>query len=166
MLKISSILITFTKLCSVAVKSESLWLQWTVALQLLCPCILQVRIVEWVAIFNSRDFPNPGIELTSLVSPALAGGFPLRHLGSLYQITILRKPVSLLHVLTEGSASSSEMIFNQYLHCVNVPAAWLSAKALPKTWALSSWGEFSLSYRVQVFNHFMSTQYHCEPWEA
>ena len=34
--------------------------------------ILQARILEWVAISSSRDFPNPGIKLPS---PALAGGF-------------------------------------------------------------------------------------------
>ena len=35
--------------------------------------ISQARILEWVAISSSRDFPNPGIEpaLTSPVSPAL-----------------------------------------------------------------------------------------------
>ena len=34
--------------------------------------ILKARILEWVAIFSSRDLPNPGIELAS---PALAGRF-------------------------------------------------------------------------------------------
>ena len=34
--------------------------------------ISQARIVEWVAISFSRDFPDPGIEP---VSPAAAGGF-------------------------------------------------------------------------------------------
>ena len=37
--------------------------------------ILQARILEWVAIFYSRDLPDAGIEPASLVSPALAGGF-------------------------------------------------------------------------------------------
>ena len=37
--------------------------------------ILQARILEWVAISSSRGFPDPGIELVSLVSPALADGF-------------------------------------------------------------------------------------------
>ena len=37
--------------------------------------ISQARILEQVAISFSRDFPNPGIEPASLVSPALAGGF-------------------------------------------------------------------------------------------
>ena len=36
---------------------------------------LQVRILEWAVISSSRDLPNPGIELTSPASPALAGGF-------------------------------------------------------------------------------------------
>ena len=34
--------------------------------------IIQVRILEWVAIYSSRDLPNPGIEP---VPPALADGF-------------------------------------------------------------------------------------------
>ena len=37
--------------------------------------ILKTRILEWVAIFPSGDFSHPGIELMSLTSPALAGGF-------------------------------------------------------------------------------------------
>ena len=36
---------------------------------------LQARILEWVAKLSSGDLPDPGIEPTSLVSPALAGGF-------------------------------------------------------------------------------------------
>ena len=37
--------------------------------------IPQARILEWVAISSPEDLPNPGTELESLVSPALAGGF-------------------------------------------------------------------------------------------
>ena len=37
--------------------------------------ILQARILEWVAMPSSRGFPDPGIELASLIFPALAGGF-------------------------------------------------------------------------------------------
>jgi len=37
--------------------------------------ILQARMLEWVAISCSRDLPDPGIEPTSLVPPALAGRF-------------------------------------------------------------------------------------------
>ena len=37
--------------------------------------ILQGRILEWVAIPPPRDLPDLGIEPTSLMSPALAGGF-------------------------------------------------------------------------------------------
>ena len=37
--------------------------------------ILQVRILEWVAMTSSRGLPNPGIETMSLISPALAGRF-------------------------------------------------------------------------------------------
>ena len=37
--------------------------------------ILQARILEWVAIPFSRDLPNPEMEPTSLMSPALAGRF-------------------------------------------------------------------------------------------
>ena len=37
--------------------------------------ILQARILEWVAMPSSGDLPDPGMEPTSLMSPALAGGF-------------------------------------------------------------------------------------------
>ena len=37
--------------------------------------IHQARILEWVAMASSGDLPNPKIELASLTSPALAGGF-------------------------------------------------------------------------------------------
>ena len=37
--------------------------------------ILQAKILEPVAISSPGDLPNPGIELVSLESPALAGGF-------------------------------------------------------------------------------------------
>ena len=37
--------------------------------------IFQVRILEWVVISYSRDLPKAEIKHTSLVSPALAGGF-------------------------------------------------------------------------------------------
>ena len=37
--------------------------------------ILQARILEWVAFSSPGDLPNPGIELGSPETPALAGGF-------------------------------------------------------------------------------------------
>ena len=37
--------------------------------------ILQARILEWVAVPSSRDLSDPGIGPSSLMSPALAGGF-------------------------------------------------------------------------------------------
>ena len=37
--------------------------------------IFQARILEWVAMPSPEDLPNPGIEPTSLRSPALAGRF-------------------------------------------------------------------------------------------
>ena len=37
--------------------------------------ILQERILEWVVMPSSGDFPNPGIELSSLMSLALADRF-------------------------------------------------------------------------------------------
>ena len=37
--------------------------------------ISQARLQEWVAISSSGDLPNPGIEPTSLMFPALAGRF-------------------------------------------------------------------------------------------
>ena len=37
--------------------------------------IFQARILEWIALFSSRDLPDLGIKPLSLASPALAGGF-------------------------------------------------------------------------------------------
>ena len=37
--------------------------------------VLQARILEWIAISFSGDFPNPGIEPASLMFPTLAGSF-------------------------------------------------------------------------------------------
>ena len=37
--------------------------------------ILQARMLEWVAVPSPGDLPNPEIEPTSLMAPALAGGF-------------------------------------------------------------------------------------------
>ena len=39
------------------------------------PGVLQARLLEGVARPSSRDLPDPGIELTSLEFPALAGRF-------------------------------------------------------------------------------------------
>ena len=48
---------------------------WTIARQApLSVGILQARILEWV-VMPPADLPDPGIESTSLMSPALAGGF-------------------------------------------------------------------------------------------
>ena len=49
---------------------------WTVACQApLSMEFFQARTLEWVAISFSRAFSDPGMEPTSLVSPAVAGGF-------------------------------------------------------------------------------------------
>ena len=37
--------------------------------------ISQARILEWVATYTPKDLPDPGIELRSLASPAMAGVF-------------------------------------------------------------------------------------------
>ena len=37
--------------------------------------ILQARILEWVPFPSPGDLPDPGIEPSSLMSPALAGRF-------------------------------------------------------------------------------------------
>jgi len=37
--------------------------------------ILQVRILDWVAMLSPEALPDPRIEAVSLTSPALAGGF-------------------------------------------------------------------------------------------
>ena len=49
---------------------------WTITLQApLFMEILQARILEWVAISSFRGSSYPGIKLTSLMFPALIGGF-------------------------------------------------------------------------------------------
>ena len=50
---------------------------WAVTCQLSVHGIPQARILEWVAVSFSQDLPDPGIEPTSLMSPALAGGFSI-----------------------------------------------------------------------------------------
>ena len=49
---------------------------WTIAPQApLSMGILQAKIPEWAAMPSSRVLPDPGTELTSLMSPAIAGKF-------------------------------------------------------------------------------------------
>ena len=48
---------------------------WTVVHLAPVHGIIQTRILEWVAISSSRDFPKPGFKPASLVSPALTGRF-------------------------------------------------------------------------------------------
>ena len=62
--------------------------------------IFQAEILEWVAIFYSRDLPDPGLEPRSLASPALAGRFFTPgecHLGSPSMLQSLS--VSLLFII-------------------------------------------------------------------
>ena len=47
---------------------------WSLPCSAVCG-LLQTRILEWVAISFSRESSSPGMEPTSLVSAALAGGF-------------------------------------------------------------------------------------------
>ena len=69
-------------------KSLQLWLTLCHGMDCIPPGfsvhgILQTRILEWVAMPSFRGSPNPGIELVSLVSPALgADSLPLSHGGS------------------------------------------------------------------------------------
>ena len=55
---------------SCSVMSNSLWPHGLYSHR-----ILQARILEWVAIFSSRGSSDPGMEPTSLVSPAVVGRF-------------------------------------------------------------------------------------------
>ena len=57
---------------------------WSVAhLTLLSMGILQARMMEWLAIPSlPGDLSNPGIELVSLVAPALQEDSLLNHWGS------------------------------------------------------------------------------------
>ena len=55
-----------TQLCLTLLQLTGLW-----PTRLLSPWDFQARILERVVISFSRNLPNPEIELTSLVSPAL-----------------------------------------------------------------------------------------------
>lgn len=72
------------------------------------------------------------------------------------------KAVSSVCIKTALMVSKAEMVLYQCGHCVRLNANWPSAKVLPQTLVLCSSSEFSLSYRIQVLNHFVSTQCHHE----
>ena len=68
----------FMRACSVtSVVSNSLQLYglYVACQALLFMGILQARILEWVAMPPPGDLPDPGIQASSLMSPALLGGF-------------------------------------------------------------------------------------------
>ena len=48
---------------------------WTVARQAPLDGVLQGSILEWVAVVSSKGSSQPGVEPTSLMSPALVGWF-------------------------------------------------------------------------------------------
>ena len=57
-------------------KTEPFYTQWSwEKCSLSQSGILQARILEWVAVSPSRGLSGPGIEPTSLMSPALASGW-------------------------------------------------------------------------------------------
>ena len=63
-------------MCSVAQSCPTLCNLWTVACQ--APLSMQFSRQEYwsgLPVPTPGDLPNPGVEPTSLVSPALAGGF-------------------------------------------------------------------------------------------
>ena len=58
-----------------SVMSNSLLTPGLQPTRLLCPWILQARILEWIAISSSQGPSNSEIAPVSLVSPALAGRY-------------------------------------------------------------------------------------------
>ena len=78
---------------------------WIVACHLLHPWYSLGKILEWVAMPHSPgDLPDPGIELMSLMSPALAGRFFTTstmweaHNSSLEHSKLCkRNPISIVH---------------------------------------------------------------------
>ena len=99
-----------------SVVSNSFETPWTVAHHAPVYGIFQARILEWIAISYSGEFPNPGIEPTS---PAWVGGFfnsespgkPL--LSSRWGLLRIKSLTSL-----EGLTSSS---------CCHARSSWLGA---------------------------------------
>ena len=68
----------FARCCAVLSRFSRVWLHNPMECSLpgsSAHGILQAKILEWVAVSSSGDLPDPGIKLTSLMSPALAGGF-------------------------------------------------------------------------------------------
>ena len=61
--------------------------------------IFQARILEWIAIFFSRDLPDTGIKLASPVAPALAGRF--------FTTETPGKPSNLENPFLKGSCTDS-----------------------------------------------------------
>ena len=59
--------------------------------------ILQTIVLEWVAMPPPGDLPDSGIELVSLMSPALAGGFFATSAtwGAPYNLTTTKKQQNL-----------------------------------------------------------------------
>ena len=79
--------------------------------------IFQARVLEWVAISFTGDLFDPGIEPTSLVSPALAGKF-LTFLPSAPPLRPLKMKAQLLIILLfQENASFQEALLLFLIFC-------------------------------------------------
>ena len=76
--------------------------------------ILQARILEWIAVPSSRDLPHPGMEPTSLMSPAFAGRF--------FPTSTTWEALVIMPILSEAEhyASSHEPLLHPLLHMLLV----------------------------------------------
>ena len=113
----------------------------------------QARILEWVAISYPGDLPNSGIEPSSLVSPALAGGFFTTELPSnpslvldiiqLLKVCIPRLQSSLIFLTT---------IFAKLLHSISSWVSWILVLEHP--WHLYNIAQFYCNFR-QLSSHLL-----------
>ena len=100
--------------------------------------ILQARILEWVAMPSSkRDLPDSGIEPTSLMSPALAGGlFTTRAIWEAPYININHFIYVFMHIYIyiyinhEPTSKSSNCMFS--FRCI-LSIEWLFFAPHPPT---------------------------------
>ena len=96
--------------------------------------ILQARILEWVAILFSKDFPNPGIETVSYVS-CIAIWETLSNHRAVYKSRLLLK--------TLLTAEADTYLGTPALHTAPRPHGF-------RRWIPASWGTSLTNYHGQT----------------
>ena len=116
----------YLSLSLVAKSCSTLATPWTVACQAPVHRILQARILEWVAIYFSRDLPNPGIEPGSPVLLLLLSRFSRVRLCA----TPWRQPTRLHHPW-DSSGKNTGVGCHCLLQCMKVKSESEVAQSCP-----------------------------------